>query len=529
LVDGATAAAIRPRCYRLSRLSRLSTHVKTPASNLKIWEYRLSDAASVFPTTNTDPSSSSSSSSPSTLQTLYTPSQNPKGGWDTSHSAPPLQNGPLPEPLSKRNKLPSMETLSLQMQRVVRHFLPAGYPTSVAPGYKRYIGYCMAANTVGSASMVLSTQTLLLAVGVGSSATAPMAAAINWVMKDGIGQLGGILFASKLGSAANSSIDSDPKRWRVASSISMDCATWLEILSPLFPQYFLPIASVANVGKNIGFLTASASRAAIHQALALKSNLGDVTAKAGSQSILASLAGTTLGIGISPLLQGDVANVALGFAVLSVIHQYCTYNAVRSVHLRNLNRHRLNLVLEKFVESIMTVSAEPEGQGQRIVLSPAEVAEMEKFLPFIHRDETEQWLIIGSSLTKMFPENSEFDHVRRFIGKKEHYLINSLVIKEQHGSVGAVSVYLTFLKDAEGTDLIRGMLHAHILRAMLTSSGQKQESDLIKVSHVEMLSLVEAFVEALEKNGWEISTETVQVEAGEAKRLQIQDPGLISG
>ena len=505
---------------RYCRCRRSSTHAKTPpvSNNLKIWEYRVSDAASVFPAANTstDPSSSSSSTA---LQTLYTPSQNPKDGWDVSHTKAPVQNGPLPEPLSKPNKLPSMDTLSFQMQRVVRHFLPAGYPTSVAPGYKRYVGYCIAANTFGSASMVLSTQTLLLAVGVGSSATAPMAAAINWVMKDGIGQLGGILFASKLGSAANSSIDSDPKRWRVASSLSMDCATWLEILSPLFPQYFLPIASVANVGKNIGFLTASASRAAIHQALALKSNLGDVTAKAGSQSILASLAGTTLGISISPLLQGDVANVAIGFALLSVFHQYCTYNAVRSVHLRNLNRHRLNLVLEKFVESIMRVSAKSENavtQRNIAVLSPAEVAEIEKFLPFIHRDETKQWLVIGSSLTFLFPTKSEYDNVLECIGKKEDYLIN-------HGNnVGPIC--LTFLKDAEGKDLIRGMLHAHILRAMLISgSGQEQASDLIKTSYGEMISLIGEFMKALEMHGWEISTETVQVEAGEAKRLQIQD------
>lgn len=228
LVGSATAAAMRAPRY--CRCRRSSTHAKTPVSNnLKIWEYRVSDAASVVPAANTstDPSSSSSSTSPSssTLQTLYTPSQNLKGGWDISHTKAPVQNGPLLEPLPKPNKLPSMDTLSFQMQRVVRHFLPAGYPTSVAPGYKRYVGYCIAANTFGSASMVLSTQTLLLAVGVGSSATAPMAAAINWVMKDGIGQLGGILFASKLGSAANSSIDSDPKRWRVVSSLSMVCAS----------------------------------------------------------------------------------------------------------------------------------------------------------------------------------------------------------------------------------------------------------------------------------------------------------------
>ena len=488
----------------------------TAAPSLKIWEYRIGDAAASVSTTKGDDSSSSPMK-----QTLYTPSGS---GWDsaTIHGSKPKKDeGALPDSnaSSQSNKLPSMDELSLQVQRhVVRHFLPAGYPTSVAPGYSRYVAYCVAANTFGAASMVLSTQTLLLAVGVGSTSAAPMAAAINWVLKDGIGQFGGILFASRLGSAANSSIDADPKRWRVASSISMDCATWLEILSPLFPQYFLPIASVANVGKNIGFLTASASRAAIHQALALKSNLGDVTAKAGSQSILASLAGTTLGISVSPFLHGDVTNVACGFALLSVLHQYCTYNAVRSVHLRNLNRHRLNLVLETFVESIISASAKADTEHP--VLSPAEVAEVERFLPFIHKDETKKWLKIGVSVNELFPEISDFEHVRNCIGEKEHYLIN---YESGTGDTAEnVSIRLTFLKDAQGTNLIRGCLHAHILRAMLTSHKGNDASDMIRVSYGEMLSLVDSLLELLEKKGWEISTETVQVEAGSAKRLNIE-------
>ena len=38
-------------------------------------------------------------------------------------------------------------------------------------------------------------QALLHAVGLGDGAI-PMAAALNWVIKDGVGQLGGVLFAS---------------------------------------------------------------------------------------------------------------------------------------------------------------------------------------------------------------------------------------------------------------------------------------------------------------------------------------------
>tara|TARA_B110000305_G_C19309760_1_gene573436 strand:- start:254 stop:760 length:507 start_codon:yes stop_codon:yes gene_type:complete len=142
-------------------------------------------------------------------------------------------------------------------------------------------------------------QSLLYAVGLGAGSI-PMAAALNWVIKDGLGQLGGVLFASYLGDSR--AFDADPKRWRMVSSLAMDASTLLEIMSPLVPGSFLLVASTANVGKNISYLSASASRAALHQSLAEKSNLADVTAKAGSQAILASMIGTALGVGISPLI-----------------------------------------------------------------------------------------------------------------------------------------------------------------------------------------------------------------------------------
>jgi hypothetical protein len=174
------------------------------------------------------------------------------------------------------------------------------------------------------AAMVLSTETLLLAVGVGSASSAPMAEALNWVMKDGFGQLGGVLFASRItfNENGNYTIDKDPKQWKMVSALSIDGATILEIFSPLFPGYFLIVASIANVGKNIGFSTASASRAAFRQSLALTNKLGDLTAKAGSQSIVASLLGTGLGIGLSPLIGEDYMYVTIGFICLSYIHQY---------------------------------------------------------------------------------------------------------------------------------------------------------------------------------------------------------------
>lgn len=56
----------------------------------------------------------------------------------------------------------------------------------------------MTGSLVGSANGVLSTQALLYAMGLGAGAI-PLAAALNWIIKDGVGQIGGIVFARYVG------------------------------------------------------------------------------------------------------------------------------------------------------------------------------------------------------------------------------------------------------------------------------------------------------------------------------------------
>merc|ERR1739847_36911 len=109
--------------------------------------------------------------------------------------------------------------------------LPDQYPHSVAQGYLGFVSFCFVASIAGSAAMVLSTQTLLLAVGIvgtNSGSSSVMAGALNWVMKDFMGQLGGIIFASQMGKTK--AFDNDPKRWRMVAALALDGATMLEIL-----------------------------------------------------------------------------------------------------------------------------------------------------------------------------------------------------------------------------------------------------------------------------------------------------------
>ena len=104
------------------------------------------------------------------------------------------------------------------------------------------------------------------------------AAAYTWVLKDGIGQFGGILFASRYGK----NFDEDVKKWRFMAMIALNISIFIEIMTLKFPHHFLLLASFANVGKNICFLLAAASRASINVRFAKRNNIGDISGKSVS-------------------------------------------------------------------------------------------------------------------------------------------------------------------------------------------------------------------------------------------------------
>jgi hypothetical protein len=242
-------------------------------------------------------------------------------------------------------------SLARTMDNGLHHFLPRGYAVgSVPTTYFDYTKWSVGAAIASSAAMVLSTQSLLYAVGLGAGAI-PTAAALNWVLKDGLGQLGGVLFASLV----NNRFDSDPKRWRVVAAASLDGAVFLQALTPLAPGMFLPMAALANVGMNISWLAASASRAGIHLSFSSSrsgTNLADITAKAGSQTTFASTLGMALGVGISPFVGSSPELIVPTLVTISAIHLGCTLRSLHHVTLNTLNLQRAEIVAFDFVERV---------------------------------------------------------------------------------------------------------------------------------------------------------------------------------
>ena len=334
-------------------------------------------------------------------------------------------------------------------------------------------------------------------------------------------------------------------------------------------------------GKNVGFLAASASRAAIHQSLSMggsttptdvdsspsshdraksnsltSSNLGDVTAKSGSQSIVASLAGTAIGIVLSRTFCSDygTAGILAGFVFLSAIHQgkvsqcmltvlasdtssmhltkkyvfqVSTYKAVQAVPLRTLDRHRLHIILDNYitenysqiVESVRRNNKDSNATNvnKSKILTPEQVAEEESFIPLLPPDESIKWLSIGDSLIDICPRGIEeleelmlrtCDHPNNY----EKYILKATQVDD------GVLIQLTFFEGASDNDLLRGMLHAYI------SQEQRRRNDVLDIafSHTMMKLHMPIFLQELKEAGWRAEmTGYVNVECGSSHRLKI--------
>jgi hypothetical protein len=305
--------------------------------------------------------------------------------------------------------------------------------------------------------------------------------------------------------------DSDPKRWRMLAAMALDAATLMEILSPLCPSsLILPVASVANIGKNIGFLTASASRAALHQSVAITGNLGDVTAKAGSQAIMASLIGTSVGIGLSSLLQHDTLNFAMGFFFLSVIHQGCNYLSLKYVPLAHFNMQRLGLVLDDLVERQLH-----NNSTVLSVLSPSHVSKKETFFPLSPPDilKTKEWLRIGRPLEQVCPDPNQLQRLINLVPKEcQHFLsIND------DGKIDVV-----YFTKATGEDVICGIYHAWLARMILQDGGvSKNNIDTIQSTFRQVQETYPTLLKQLTEQGWNTSMDVTSIESSSSYRIDI--------
>jgi hypothetical protein len=444
----------------------------------------------------------------------------------------PSLTGLLPAPLTRT------------LDAGIHPFLPRGYTSGSVPShYFDYTRWSVTASIASSAAMVLSTQSLLYAVGLGAGSI-PTAAALNWVLKDGLGQLGGVLFASMV----NNRFDADPKRWRVVAAVALDGAVFLQALTPLAPSLFLPVAALANVGMNVSWLAASASRAGIHLSFSSDrtgTNLADITAKAGSQTTFASTLGMALGVAISPFVGASPELIIPTLLAISGIHLACNYRGLRHVTLNTFNQQRVDQVTNRYVlhNDILSVQNVSKNEivighfGQHLFTGyDASCASFDTTsnVEIVVNSSVDKFINVSTmstnDMSKFTQHLSMFKYVVMTMKKKEEEDEVKVKVKAKTTTTTTTTtttVGLLMEESATPRDVLLGYLHAAKLRQLLSIQITEADGQLSKIDALSAeeeaekwtKSRSDEYMQLLVEKGWNV--ENLFLEDDVARRVSI--------
>uniref|UniRef100_UPI003AB06119 RUS family member 1 n=1 Tax=Centroberyx gerrardi TaxID=166262 RepID=UPI003AB06119 len=243
-------------------------------------------------------------------------------------------------------------------------FLPQGYPESVSDDYLQYQFWDTVQAFSSSLSGTLATQASLKGVGVGNQEATVAAATVTWLLRDGTGMLGRILFAWRKGTK----LDSEAKKWRLFADVLNDIAMFMEILAPNFPACFTLIVCTAGIFKSIVGVAGGATRAALTVHQARRDNMADISAKDGSQETLVNLAGLLISLVLIPLVTDNPLLTLSLFFLFTILHLYANYKAVRSVVMETFNEARLSIVLHQYLRDGRILSPVEANQREPVFL-----------------------------------------------------------------------------------------------------------------------------------------------------------------
>ncbi|KAL0993295.1 hypothetical protein UPYG_G00105790 [Umbra pygmaea] len=365
-------------------------------------------------------------------------------------------------------------------------FLPQGYPESVSGDYLQYQFWDTLQAFSSSLSGTLATQASLKGVGVGNQEATVAAATITWLLRDGTGMLGRILFAWLKGHK----LDSEAKKWRLVADVLNDIAMFMEILAPNFPTCFTIIVCSAGILKAIVGVAGGATRAALTVHQARRDNMADISAKDGSQETLVNLAGLLVSLMLIPLVTDNSPLTLVLFFLFTILHLFANFKAVRSVVMETLNEARLSIVLQQYLK---------DGR----VLSPLEANHKESvFLEFTRTVP----IRLGVRLRELVSTSEDLHMALK--NNHESYLIG---VKH-----GCVCVCLG--PAASVCDEIRAVCQAVCLHTVLhpvsplegalqqlSTSHRNNDWELVYESHKLMDHIFPPFFKGLERAGWQTS------------------------
>ncbi|XP_068606093.1 RUS family member 1 isoform X1 [Brachionichthys hirsutus] len=358
-------------------------------------------------------------------------------------------------------------------------FLPQGYPESVSKDYLQYQFWDTVQAFCSSLSGTLATQASLKGVGVGNQDATVAAATITWLLKDGAGMLGRIIFAWHKGSK----LDSEAKTWRLVADVLNDVAMFMMILAPHFPACFTTIICIAGIFLSIVGVAGGATRAALTCHQAHRDNMADISAKDGSQETLVNLAALLISLVLIPFVTDNPQFTLSLFFLFTIFHLFANYKAVRSVVMETFSEARLSIVMQQYLTHGQILSPREANQREPVFL------EFRKAVP----------IKLGVRLDKVVQSSEELN-----LALKNNNMPFLIGVRN-----GCICVCLR--PDASVCDEIRAMCQAVCLSNMMSpptsreSAAQQQSHwEMVHESHTVMDRLFNPFIKGVEASGWDM-------------------------
>ncbi|KAJ3347587.1 hypothetical protein HDU83_001946 [Entophlyctis luteolus] len=302
------------------------------------------------------------------------------------------------------------QSTALSVRRFAEEaFLPVGFPASVSPDYAEYQIFDSLQAFCSNITGVLATRANFRQIGVGDAAASASAATFSWLLQDGTGMAGRILFAWRV----SFFLDADCKQWRFYADILNDAARFIEFAAPVFVSkpWFPVSACLATLLKALCGVTGGSTKAALSQHFAITNNMADLHAKEGSQETVVGMIGM-IGGAILLRLVGESDNQLTWFIFVSftALHLACNYRGISAVVMPSLNTQRAFLVVSDYLGSF-----ESRSSSDICVLTPADVSKRERiFWPYNYCN--------GSQL-KQVPSFGQTSHI--FMGAALHQVVDA--------------------------------------------------------------------------------------------------------
>jgi len=354
--------------------------------------------------------------------------------------------------------------------------LPRGYPESVAPYYMTYAKWHFLHNTATAANAVLATSALLQAAGLGAGGVAAAAAA-NWVIKDGVGNLARLIFGSKYAGR----FDSDLKRFRMIADVLHHVGTGAELLTRVVPGWFLLVAAFGNSCKGMAQVIFVSTRSVVNRQLATSNNIGEVTARGDAQSILADLCGALVGIALTQTVAHEQTDAAMAFFLINVVLQmWFRFESLRSLHLDTLSNSRL-----MFLATHYTATGE--------MMTPEQLSVRENFVTPARFLPPSKFPVVPNALLASYKNPSK----AVMSSGSQMYILGE--------TIGSESISFSMKKGASSEDIIVAAFHAVLMSAFRKSLNRVSEPGEGEMNELlNMKFKKEAILEQLQEKGWQL-------------------------